>query len=118
MKVQTSVHGIRPAPRSLTPLRASSSAVLAPGGGELVLAADNSMLQFWDAARDCHVDRLQVCTAVPLHQFHVETGHVIQSELIQTKELHACPQLMGCALLFYKGKPANPLHFSMEARHW
>lgn len=64
MKVQVSVHGIRPAPRSLTPLQASSAAVLAPGGGELVLPADNSMLQFWDAARDCHVDRLQVCVAV------------------------------------------------------
>ena len=60
MKVQVSIHGIRPAPRSLTPLQASSAALLAPGGGELVLPADNSMLQFWDAARDCHVDRLQV----------------------------------------------------------
>lgn len=60
MKVQVSIHGIRPAPRSLTPLQASSAALLAPGGGELVLSADNSMLQFWDAARDCHVDRLQV----------------------------------------------------------
>lgn len=64
MKVGVSIHGMRPAPHNLTPLQASSAAVLAPGGGELVLPADNSMLQFWDAARDCHVDRLQVCTRV------------------------------------------------------
>ena len=60
MKVQVSIHGMRPAPRSVTPLQSTSAAVLAPGGGELVTPADNSMLQFWDAVRDQHVDKLQV----------------------------------------------------------
>ena len=62
MKVLVSIHGMRPAPRSVSAMQSSSAAVLAPGGGELVLPADNSLLQFWDAVRDCHVDRLQVFT--------------------------------------------------------
>ncbi len=61
MKVLVSVHGLRPAPRSVSAMQSSSAAVLAGGGGHLVLPADNSLLQFWDAARDCHVHRLQVC---------------------------------------------------------
>lgn len=60
MKVEVSIHGMRPPPRTVSALQSTSAAVLAPGGGELVMPTDNSMLQFWDAARDRHVDRLQV----------------------------------------------------------
>ena len=55
-----SLHGMRPPPRSVTSLESTSAAVLVPGGGELVLPTDNSMLQFWDVAREHHVDKLQV----------------------------------------------------------
>ena len=63
MKVDMSIQGIRPPLWGLRkPGLPSSSiaAAIAPGGGELVLPADNSLLQFWDAARDRHIDRLQV----------------------------------------------------------
>lgn len=70
MKVEMSLHGMRPPPRSVTSLESTSAAVLAPGGGELVLPTDNSMLQFWDVAREHHVDKLQVAprNAVSLTQ--------------------------------------------------
>ena len=61
MKVLVPVHGMRPPPRSVSAMQSSSVAVLAGGAGHLVLPADNSLLQFWDAARDCHIHRLQVC---------------------------------------------------------
>ncbi len=61
MKVLVSVHGMRPPPRSVSAMQSSSAAVLAGAAGHLVLPAHNSLLQFWDAARDCHVHRLQVC---------------------------------------------------------
>ncbi|KAL0052292.1 hypothetical protein WJX82_011440 [Trebouxia sp. C0006] len=60
MKVLVSVHGMRPPPRSVSEMQSSSAAVLAGAAGHLVLPAHNSLLQFWDAARDCHVHRLQV----------------------------------------------------------
>lgn len=60
-----SILGMRPPPRTVSALQSTSAAVLAPGGGELVLPTDNSMLQFWDAARDRHVNRLQVPLVLP-----------------------------------------------------
>lgn len=56
-----SIHGMRAPPSSVTPLESTSAAVLAPGGGELVMPTHNSMLQFWDAAQGQHVGKLQVC---------------------------------------------------------
>ena len=61
MKVLVSVHGMGPPPRSVPAMQSASAAVLAGAGGHLVLPAHNSLLQFWDAARDCHVHSLQVC---------------------------------------------------------
>ncbi|KAL3140577.1 hypothetical protein ABBQ32_005152 [Trebouxia sp. C0010 RCD-2024] len=60
MKVEMSIHGMRGPPRGATPLQSTSAAVLVPGSGHLVMPTDNSMLQFWDAARDRHVAKLQV----------------------------------------------------------
>lgn len=67
MKVEVSILGMRPPPRTVSALQSTSAAVLAPGGGELVLPTDNSMLQFWDAARDRHVNRLQVPHVLLIH---------------------------------------------------
>ena len=60
MKVEVSIHGMRSAPRSVPAMQSAAAAVLVPGSSELVLPTDNSMLQFWDAARISHVDKLQV----------------------------------------------------------
>ena len=60
MKVEVSIHGMRAAPRSVPAMQSAAAAVLVPGSSELVLPTDNSMLQFWDAARDIHMDKLQV----------------------------------------------------------
>ncbi len=72
MKVLVSVHGMRLPPRSVSAMQSSSTAVLAGAAGHLVLPAHNSLLQFWDAARDCHVHRLQVC----LPEFTTTVTHV------------------------------------------
>lgn len=72
MKVLVSVHGMRPPPRSVSATQSSSAAVLAGAAGHLVLPAHNSLLQFWDAARDCHVHHLQVC----LPEFTITVTHV------------------------------------------
>ena len=61
MKVLVSVHGMGAPPRSVPAMQSASAAVLAGAAGHLVLPAHNSLLQFWDAARDCHVHSLQVC---------------------------------------------------------
>ncbi len=55
MRVECSVHGVRPAPQS-----PSAAPTLQPGTGHLVLAGAHSMLQFYDAARDAHVNKLAV----------------------------------------------------------
>lgn len=60
MKVEVSIHGMRAPPRSVPSMQSAAATVLAPGSGHLVLPTDNSMLQFWDTTRDCHVDKLQV----------------------------------------------------------
>lgn len=72
MAVDTSVHGLRPAPPAaalhaagyghVCAASASSpaGAQLQPGSGLLVLPAAHAQLQFFDAARDRHVARLQV----------------------------------------------------------
>ena len=62
MRVECSVHGLRPEPK-LAPgqPRASSPAVaIAPSSGALVVAGANALLQFYDALRDRHIDKLQV----------------------------------------------------------
>ncbi len=56
MRVLCSVHGLRPRVAG-TP--SGTVAALVPGSGELALAGAGSVLQFYDAARDCHIDRLQ-----------------------------------------------------------
>ena len=76
MKVEMSIHGLRPPPRSVTPLQSTSAAVLAPGGGELVMPTDNSMLQFWDAAGDRHVDKLQVTRLVTSSRHALKMAHL------------------------------------------
>ncbi|KAK9813012.1 hypothetical protein WJX72_007479 [[Myrmecia] bisecta] len=55
--VESTVNGLRSGPkRAVVP----TTAVFIPGSGELVLPTDNSMLQFYDAAHDRHVGKLQV----------------------------------------------------------
>lgn len=57
MRVLCSVHGLRPRVAG-TP--SGTVAALVPGSGELALAGAGSVLQFFDALRDRHVDRVQV----------------------------------------------------------
>lgn len=62
MRVECSVHGLRPEP-VLAPGQPrpppGAAAALAPGSGALVVAGAHALLQFYDAARDRHVDKLQ-----------------------------------------------------------
>lgn len=60
MRVEATVHGLRPAP-PLPPGRpAGGCAALQPGSGYLVVPGPNALLQFYDAQRDRHAARLQV----------------------------------------------------------
>ena len=60
-----SIHGLRRHPHKL-PSQAveQSAAALLPGSGELVIAGDSAVLQFYDASRDRHIDQLQVMCPV------------------------------------------------------
>ncbi|GAB4821000.1 hypothetical protein N2152v2_008046 [Parachlorella kessleri] len=63
MRVECSLHGLRPAPAAAAAVPAVSATpalAVQPVSGHLVLAAPFAMLQFYDALRDAHVDRLQV----------------------------------------------------------
>ena len=63
--VECSILGLQPAPRSPDYPITPPAALLLPGGGELVLAAPNAFLQFYDLLHDRHIDRLQVWTCGP-----------------------------------------------------
>ncbi|KAK9827341.1 hypothetical protein WJX81_007552 [Elliptochloris bilobata] len=62
MRVECSVHGLRPEPRLAPgqPRAGPAAAAIAPGSGALVVAGSNALLQFYDALRDRHIDKLQV----------------------------------------------------------
>lgn len=71
MKVDTSVHGLRPLPAALPPYAAVPATALLPasagaalrgsaGGGCLVVPCENAQLQFWDVLRDRHIMLLAV----------------------------------------------------------
>ena len=64
LQVELSVYGIRRQPRGLHDQTVPrSAAAMLPGGGELVIAGDNAVLQFYDAVKDRHLDKLQVTPA-------------------------------------------------------
>ena len=59
MKVEATVHGVRPPPRhALVPMVAA----LVPGSNELVLGGPASLLQFHDPLHDRYLDKLQART--------------------------------------------------------
>ena len=70
MAVEASIHGLRPPPLPISSSSSSTgrhscswdagSPVLQPGTGHLVVPCANALLQFFDAARDRHVGRMQV----------------------------------------------------------
>jgi len=60
MRVECTVHGLRPPPHPAPGGRAGGCAVLQPGSGQLVVSGPNALLQFFDASRERHVARLQV----------------------------------------------------------
>lgn len=57
---ECSIHGVRPSPSGTAPLESTGACCLQPGSGLLVLPGDNALLQFYDAARDRHVGKMQV----------------------------------------------------------
>lgn len=57
MRVVCSIHGLRPPVRGVP----KTVAALVPGTGELALAREGALLQIFDASRDRHVDKVQVC---------------------------------------------------------
>ena len=81
MRVEATVHGLRPAPppalQLAPPAAAGASAyggpaaapggcvALQPGTGHLVVSGPNALLQFFDAARERHAARLQVAPRNP-----------------------------------------------------
>lgn len=67
MRVECSVHGLRPEPKSAPgQTRLAPAAAVAPGSGALVVAGANALLQFYDVLRDRHIDKLQA-RAMPAH---------------------------------------------------
>ena len=59
-----SIHGLRRHPHKLPDQSIDQSAVaMLPGGGELVIAGDSTILQFYDASKDRHIDKIQVFIA-------------------------------------------------------
>lgn len=63
MRVEATVHGLRPAPLPPVGRPAGGCALLQPGTGYLVVSGPNSLLQFFDATREQHAARLQVRSA-------------------------------------------------------
>lgn len=63
MQLVFSIHGLRRHPHKLPDQSIQQSAVaMLPGGGELVIAGDSTILQFYDASKDRHIDKIQVPT--------------------------------------------------------
>lgn len=63
MQLVFSIHGLRRHPHKLPDQSLQQSAVaMLPGGGELVIAGDSTILQFYDASKDRHIDKIQVPT--------------------------------------------------------
>ena len=61
MQLVFSIHGLRRHPHKLPDQTIEQSATaMLPGGGELVIAGDSTILQFYDASKDRHVDKIQV----------------------------------------------------------
>lgn len=59
--MELSISGLKPGPKKLPDQIFSQPAVsLLPGGGELVIAAENDVIQFYDAVNDRHLHKLQV----------------------------------------------------------
>mmetsp|Transcript_23554 Transcript_23554/g.65323 ORF Transcript_23554/g.65323 Transcript_23554/m.65323 type:complete len:792 (+) Transcript_23554:137-2512(+) len=67
MKVECSVYGVLPPPRSADAEGATSAApAIHPGSGHLVLPAENCILQFYDVVHDKHVSCLQIAARNPV----------------------------------------------------
>ena len=60
MEVLLSLHGVRPPPVGAPPAAAAAGCCLQPGSGYLVLPGQGGSVQLYDAARDRHVERLQI----------------------------------------------------------
>lgn len=61
MKVECSVHGLRPLPSTaLAPEALPPPLAIQPGTGLAVVAGPHAMLQWYDLLRDAHVDKLQL----------------------------------------------------------
>lgn len=110
MKVLVSVHGMQPPPRNVSAMQSSSAAVLTGAGGHLVLPAHNSLLQFWDAARGCHVHCQQVCLSgsivthiekqnVPATQYRWHVSPISQLTLLSSSLSSLVPALCCQAYL-------------------
>ena len=68
MQVEFSISGVKPAPRLLPDQSGNQSAVaMLPIGGQLAVAGENAVIQFYDAARDKHLEKLQVRLLMPLN---------------------------------------------------
>lgn len=60
MRVEATVHGLRPPPPPPPGGAPGGCAALVPGSGLLAVSGPNALLQFFDAARERHAARLQV----------------------------------------------------------
>ena len=61
VQVEFSISGVKPAPKLLPDQTGNQSAVaMLPIGGQLAVAGENAVIQFYDAARDKHLEKLQV----------------------------------------------------------
>lgn len=66
LQLAFSIHGLRRHPQKLPEqVIEQSAAAMLPGGGELVIAGDSTIIQFYDASRHRHLDKLQVPTRTP-----------------------------------------------------
>ncbi len=118
MAVEQSVHGLRPAPPA-APLSAAGygaaaaagasspgSAVVAPGGGTLVLPCEHALLQFWDVRSDRHLARLQVAPRNPVSRTEAATNAVLAAAGGRGEASAAGPLLPAVVLLAFTGDGA------------
>lgn len=65
LQLAFSIHGLRRHPQKLPDqVVEQSAAAMLPGGGELVIAGDSTIIQFYDASRHRHLDKLQVLASI------------------------------------------------------
>lgn len=79
MRVACSIHGLRPPVKGVP----GTVTALVPGTGELALAGEGALLQVFDAGRNRHVDKVQVCLCTIFIGTCCVTGYCVKQRHMQ-----------------------------------